>query len=73
MIVVLDYITFAKLIIFDCLLSVENWIRTTKQVQVIVVIPVVIEVSPGLRLAEKIGEVSVVTTGETLESKTVKD
>jgi hypothetical protein len=72
-IVVLYDVTFAKLIIFDCLLSVEIWIRATEQVQVVIVIPVIIEVSPGLGLAEKIWEVGVITTRETLKSKTVMD
>jgi hypothetical protein len=60
-IVVLYDVTFAKFIVFDCLLTVENRIWTTEQVKVVVVIPVVVKVGPRLWLAEKVWEVSVIT------------
>jgi len=68
-IIVLNYVTFTKLIILDCLLTVENRVGSTEQVEIVIVVPVVIEVGPWLRLAEEIWEVSVVTARKTLESK----
>lgn len=66
---VLNNITLAKIVVFDCFLAVENGVRTRKQIEVVVVVPIVVEVSPGLGLTEEVGEVSFTATRETLESK----
>ena len=68
----LDNVTFAELIVFDCLLTVENRVGAAEQVEVVVVVPAVVEVSPRLWLAEEIWEVSIVAARKTLESKTVR-
>jgi hypothetical protein len=49
-------------------MTVYSWIRSAEQVEIIVVVPVVVEVSPELWLAKEIRKVSVVAATETFQS-----
>ncbi len=60
--IVLKDETFAELVIFYGLVSVKKRVGSTKEVQVVVVVPVVVEVCPWLWLAEQIREVCVIAT-----------
>lgn len=64
----MENVTLAKFVCLDSDLTVYSWIRSAEQVEIIVVVPVVVEVSPELRLAKEIRKVSVVAATETFQS-----
>ena len=64
----MENVTLAKLVCLDSNMTVYSGIRSAEQVEIIVVVPVVVEVGPELRLAKEIRKVSVVAATETFQS-----